>query len=212
MINNLFCSSIVSTLKNVNKLMKHALKEWNITTEALGKGLVIAVWRKGDEGESFEVKQNEFLLMPTFIHQSPQKIKKDYLHLFNLNHKPNNDNQVKIQYWAFLEEEIIIDHLEKLLYVSNELINTNEHLTSSWDLYPEHKGKILMLRVYELRNPVLVTYTEEYSNSKSWVDLKIDIPKAHSKPVLPYKDFNKKARLIKSLLGLTAKPKATVIP
>lgn len=194
--------------------MKNALKEWNITIDALGKGLIIALWRKGgiqdtpsikNSFESFEIKQNEFLLFPTHTHQSPEKIKKDFWHLFNNNNKPNKDNQIKIQYWASLEEEIEIDHSEKLLYISNELINTNEHLISSWDLYPEHKGKVLFLRVYSLSDPVLITYSEEYTGCKSWIELKIDIPKAHSKPILPYKAFNQKVKFIKSLLGITTK-------
>ncbi len=195
--------------------MKYALKEWNTTIEALGKGQVIAIWRKGGIDdvpnvrtpfESFKIEQNQFVLFPTFTHQNPEKIKNDFLFLFDKSTGPNKDNQIKIKYWAELEGAITIDTQEQLLCVSNQLVNSNEHLMSSWDLHPDHKGKILLLRVYSLNDPILITNSPEYLGCKSWIELKIDIPKVGSKPVLSFKEFNRKARVIRNLLESTLVP------
>ena len=189
--------------------MRYALKEWNITTEALGKGLITAVWRKGGIDdipnvrapfESFKTEQNQFTFFPTVTHQNIEKIKTDFLFLFDQNTKPNKDNQVKIKYWAQVEEEITIETLDQLLSISSELINSDEYLKTSWNLHPNHKGKLLLLRVHALANPILVTNSPEYAGCKSWVELKIDIPKVGSKAVLPFKEFNRKVRLIKAYL------------
>ena len=189
--------------------MKYALKEWNTTVEALGTGKVIAIWRKGgiddkptirEPYESFNVEQEHFVIFPTFIHQHIDKIKREYWYLLEQSKGPNKDNQIKVKYWAEVEEVIEIQTLEQLLCISNELINTNENLVSSWDLYPEYKGEVLLLRIYKLTNPILVPYSQDYSSNKSWVELKIDIPKIGSTPSLSFKEFNTKARFIKALV------------
>lgn len=189
--------------------MKYALKEWDTTIEALGKGLVVASWRKGGiddkpsvraKFESFNVPVNEFVLFPTFTHQSEDKVKKDFNFLFNPNSGTNRDNQIKIKYWANIEEVITVEKIDYLLNASSELVNSDEHLVSSWNLYPTHSGKILLLRLYALRNPILITNSQSHKGCKSWIELKIDVPKTGSKPVLPAKDFIRKARLIKELI------------
>lgn len=189
--------------------MKHALKEWNITIEALGKGQVVAIWRKGGIEDNpnvrtpftgFNVEQNQFVLFPTSTHQSMDKIKQEWWNLNEEKTPVNKDNQVKIKYWAEVVDTIEIDNIDQLLNISNELINTTEHLVSSLNLYPDHKGKILILRVHKLSDPILVPYSQDYAGCKSWIELKIDIPKIGSTPILSFKEFNAKARLIKSLI------------
>ncbi|MBI3591477.1 MAG: DUF1802 family protein [Candidatus Melainabacteria bacterium] len=189
--------------------MKYALKEWGTTIEALSKGMVTAIWKKGGVEdnpniktpfESFNIEQKQFVLFPTFTHQKPEKVRKDLWSLLDQNTKPNKDNQIKIKYWAEVEEEITVETQEQLLSISSELVNSNEHLISSWNLYPSHKGKLLLLRVYTLSNPVLIPNSPEYAGCKSWIELKVDIPRSGSKPVLPFKEFNRKGRLIKAFL------------
>jgi len=189
--------------------MKYALKEWNTTIEALSKGLIVAIWRKGGINdtpsiktpfESFNIEQNQFVFFPTFTHEDPNKIKRDLWLLFNQNAKPNKDNQIKIKYWAEIEEELVIEDQTQLLSISKELVNSEEYLKNSWNLYPSHKGKILLLRIYALNDPILITNSPEYAGCKSWIELKVDIPKAGSKPILSFKEFNRKSRLIKALL------------
>ena len=192
--------------------MKYALKEWNTTVESLGKGQVVAIWRKGgiddkpnvkEPYESFKIEQNQFILYPTFTHQSTNKVKDEFLYLFDLSSGPNKDNQVKIKYWAELVEVISVETIDELLSISSQLVNNDEHLVYSWNLYPNHKGKVLILRVYSLVDPILITNSHKYSGCKSWIELKIDIPKSGSKPILPFKEFSRKVRLIKALLEQT---------
>ena len=189
--------------------MKLALKEWNTTIEALGKGLITAVWRKGgiedtpsiwEKNTTFEVPDKKFILLPTFTHQNLDKIKKDFWPLFNQNHRLNKDSQVLIKYWAELEKEIEIETLDELLNISSQLINSNEHLIKTWETSPLHKGKILILKIFELANPVLITNSFENGGCKSWAQIKVEIPEAKSKRVLRLKELNKKVRFIQALL------------
>ena len=195
--------------------MKYALKEWNSIVEPLGQGQVVAIWRKGgiednpsvnQAFEDFNVEQNQFVLFPTRTHQSEEKVKKDYLSFLSDNPGPNRDNQIKIKYWAELGEVIEIKAVEQLIALSNNIVHSNEYLTSSWDLNPDHKGKILILRVHKLLNPILVPYSQDYTGCKSWIELKIDIPKIGSKPVLSYKEYSQKLRTIKTLISKITPP------
>ncbi len=195
--------------------MRYALKEWSTTIEALGKGQIIAIWRKGGIEDTpniktpftgFNIEQKQFVLFPTGTHQSLDKVKPEWWSLNDEKASPNKDNQIKVKYWAEVEEAIEIQAFEQLLSISSQLINTNEHLFSSWELYPDHKGKVLLLRVYKLNDPILVPYSQKYSGCKSWIELKIDIPKIGSSPTLSFKEYNSKARFIKALIQDPAIP------
>ena len=189
--------------------MKHALKEWNTTIEALGSSKLIAIWRKGGiedtpnirvPNEIFKTENKQFILYPTYTHQSIEKIKPEFTSVLNERNVINKDNQVKLKYWAEVEEEIIPESIDELLALSGELVNTDEHLVSSWNLSPSHKGKILLLRIYKLGDPILITHSPNYNGCKSWIEINIDIPKVGSKPVLSFKEFSKKSRQLKSLI------------
>lgn len=200
--------------------MKYALKEWNITSEALGQGQVIAIWRKGgiddipsiSEDASFSVEQKKFVLFPTHHHQILDRIKRSYWNLLDQEKaKTAKDNQAQIKYWAELVDEIEIKSIEQLLAISNYLVNENEDLATSFNNNPNHLGKVLILRVYSLGFPILIPNIDSYAGCKSWVELNIDIPKIRSKAVLSFKDFNQKAKKIKSLIKSLAPKDITVI-
>lgn len=180
--------------------MKFALKESNLTIEALSKGLITAIWKSNKEYQSFN-EQKQLILFPILINKELGNIREEFRFLSDTQTKPNKDNQVKIKYWAEIENEINIENLDQLLSLSKELIYTDEYLQSSWDL--DQKGKILILRIYKLSNPILITNSQEYASNKSCIELKVDIPRAGSNPVLPYKDFSQKVKLIKSLIKET---------
>ena len=200
--------------------MKYALKEWSTTIEALGKGQIVAVWRKGSVQnkpgvkkpfESFNIEQNKVVLFPTFTHQNFDDIKKEFWALHDQNTGPNKDNQITIKYWAEVEEEIEVETIDQLLNASSELVNSDEHLVSSWNLYPDHKGKILFLRIYLLSDPILITNSDGYIGSKSWIELNINVPKIGSKAILSFKDFSEKIRLVKALLEQAPAPQTVVV-
>src|SRR6185503_8443288 len=57
-----------------------ALKEWASVCEALSTGRQILLLRKGGISESiggFEVEHREFLLFPTYLHQSTDQLKRE---------------------------------------------------------------------------------------------------------------------------------------
>lgn len=175
--------------------MRFALKESTVNIEGLSKGLITTIWKNSVEQN---INQKQLILFPTLIHKELGNIRDEFYFLSDNQAKPNKDNQVKIKYWAEIEKEINIENLNQLLSISKELIYTNEYLQSSWDL--DQKGRILLLRVYKLSNPVLITNSQEYTNNKSYIELKVDIPKSGSAPILSYKEFSQRVKLIKNLL------------
>src|ERR687889_2309993 len=88
--------------------MMIALKEWAIVCKALEKGKQMLLLRKGgimEYRKGFEVKHNEFLLYPTFEHQSVESIKVEYKEKLKeileeqkkyYNNNNNNNNRKEI--------------------------------------------------------------------------------------------------------------------
>ena len=57
--------------------METAFKEWAVICRALAQGRQRVILRKGgivEPGGAFRLEHREFLLMPTFLHQSPESI------------------------------------------------------------------------------------------------------------------------------------------
>ncbi|MBI2996664.1 MAG: DUF1802 family protein [Candidatus Melainabacteria bacterium] len=188
--------------------MKFALKEWAVTTEALGQGQVVALWRK-EPFESFI--QKKLVLFPISSYQDQEIVKKEYLSLYEQSKGLNKDNQVQIKYWTVLEEIINIKTLDELLSISRELVNSEEYLKESWVSYPDHSRKLLLLRIYELEDPILILNSSDFAKSKPWIELKIDVPKSGSRPVLSFKEYSSKVRLIKALLEQAPKQEKVMV-
>src|SRR5262245_30107720 len=55
-----------------------ALKEWDTTRDALRRGRQVILLRKGgiaDRGGEFRLEHDQFLIFPTFVHQSYKMLK-----------------------------------------------------------------------------------------------------------------------------------------
>lgn len=188
--------------------MKYALKEGAITIEALAHGDIIAIWTKEDiKNLSTESNSelNKFVLLPLYNQDILENTKKEFWNYCNVNttnnSKLNKENQVLVKYWAEITEILEINELKKLINISSQLSNTDENLITSFNRNPSLSGKILILRTYSLSHQILVPLPKEQELNTSIVELKIDIPKIRSKPILSFKDFNQKLRLLKSQMN-----------
>ena len=204
----------------LRKEVKTALKEWDIITEALGNGEVVAIWRKGGIAdnpsvkipfEGFTLLDKRFILFPTHTHEESEKIKSHYWKYFPQSLPNKSSDQIQVKYWAKVDDEIPISNIEQLLKIAGELVYSDQHLVSSWNLNQSHKGKLLILRVYKFSDPILISNSPTYSGCKSWVELNINIPKIGSEPVLLLKDFNQKVKQLKTLIKSEQKREEVVV-
>jgi len=172
-----------------------ALKEWAIICKALEDGKQMLLLRKGgimEYRKGFEVKHNEFLLYPTFEHQSIESIKAEYKekikeiteeHNISYNNRKKidkNDNNFNtasnniIKLLAKVEDVIEISDKSTLSELRDYHIWSDEYVTMRMNYNPSKPMSVLLLRIYKLRKPLIVDINEKWAGCKSWIDIETD--------------------------------------
>lgn len=172
-----------------------ALKEWAIICKALEDGKQMLLLRKGgimEYRKGFEVKHNEFLLYPTFEHQSVESIKAEYKEKLNeileeqnkyYNNKKKIDKDNKnfnivsnniIKLLAKVEDVIEISDKLTLSELRDYHIWSDEYVTMRMNYNPSKPMSILLLRIYKIRKPLIVDINDKWAGCKSWIDIETD--------------------------------------
>lgn len=173
-----------------------ALKEWAIICKALEDGKQMLLLRKGgimEYRKGFEVKHNEFLLYPTFEHQSIESIKAEYKEklkeILEEQNKYYNDNRKKIdkdnKNFNTVSNNIIklLAKVEDVIEISDKLtlselrdyhIWSDEYVTMRMNYNPSKPMSVLLLRIYKIRNPLIVDIIDKWAGCKSWIDIETD--------------------------------------
>lgn len=174
-----------------------ALKEWAIICKALEDGKQMLLLRKGgimEYRKGFEVKHNEFLLYPTFEHQSIESIKAEYkekikeiseehnISYYNNNRKKidENDNNfniasnIIIKLLAKVEDVIEISDKFTISELRDYHIWSDEYVTMRMNYNPSKPMNVLLLRIYKIRKPLIVDINDKWAGCKSWIDIETD--------------------------------------
>jgi hypothetical protein len=179
-----------------------ALKEWAIVCKALEDGKQMLLLRKGgimEYRKGFEVKHNEFLLYPTFEHQSVESIKVEYKeklkeileeqNKYYNNNSNSNSNRKEIdkdnKNFNTSSNNIIklLAKVEDVIEISDKLILSelrdyhiwsDEYVTMRMNYNPSKPMSILLLRIYKLRKPLIVDIKDTWAGCKSWIDIETE--------------------------------------
>jgi hypothetical protein len=140
-----------------------ALKEWAIICKALEDGRQILLLRKGgimEYRKGFEVKHNEFLLYPTFEHQSIESIKAEYKEkLIEILEEQNK----------YKQKEIDLSNLRDYHIWSDEYVDMRMNYN------PSKPMSVLLLRIYKMKKPLIIDINDKWAGCKSWIDIEKDI-------------------------------------
>jgi hypothetical protein len=171
-----------------------ALKEWAIICKALEDGRQILLLRKGgimEYKKGFEVKHNEFLLYPTFEHQSIESIKAEYkeklieileeqnkykqkeIDKYNKNSDINNTNIIKL--FAKVEDVVEISDKITLSNLRDYHIWSDEYVDMRMSYNPSKPMSVLLLRIYKMKKPLIIDINDKWAGCKSWIDIEKDI-------------------------------------
>jgi hypothetical protein len=183
-----------------------ALKEWAVTVDALSRGQQILLLRKGgihEEGKDFRVIHRQFLLYPTYEHQREDLLKTAHQSALNqlLADSPRSDT-ITFTHWASVEEVIEISDQEKVDDLSPHYIWTNAYAQSRLHWKPMLPLSVMLLRVYQLGQPVSVPFLPEYGGCTSWVEIMPKVGLGSLLPVLTDQEFQRQVDEIKGCLGL----------
>ena len=151
-----------------------ALKEWAIICKALEDGRQTLLLRKGgilEYRKGFEVKHSEFLLYPTFEHQSMNSIKTEYKEKLN---GIVDQNKHIIKLLAKVEDVVEITDKTILSNLRDYHIWNDEYVMMRMNYNPNKPMSILLLRIYKMKDPLIIEVKDQWSGCKSWIDIEID--------------------------------------
>ena len=175
-----------------------ALKEWAVVCNALRDGEQIVLLRKGgihrddrEFADSFE-SNPEFLLFPTYEHQSADLIKPERHE--DLSRSMDEDDVpglTTLSCFAQVTDRIEIDDPEALGRISEFHIWTDAYVDKRLGWRPRQPLTVALVRVYPLLQPQALPLLDDYAGCKSWVDLGQDVPMGALEPSLTDADYER---------------------
>lgn len=165
-----------------------ALKEWAVLVDAMARGEIIAMIRKGgirEQRAGFSVRHDRFLLYPTFFHEKANEVAARFVSRLDASHARRPDEgTIRLEYVAHVLgvwEASSLDSLRALEDAHGLAWNAVE----SRFHYKNRPGvQVVAVRVSRLPSAVVVPETRRYLGCVSWVELDDGIDVSNATPVL----------------------------
>ncbi len=154
--------------------MTTAFKEWGVICRALAAGRQRLILRKGgiaEEGGRFAPAHAEFLLMPTFLHQSADSIvpeARDLLVDIDADRPP--PGVVVLRHRARLERATRIVTAADLDRFRGGHVWSDAVVAERFHRWRDELH-VLEVRVTPLERPLVLPWRESYGGCRSWVEL-----------------------------------------
>lgn len=159
--------------------MRAAFKEWAAVCRALAGGRQDVILRKGgiiEPGGDFRLESREFLLLPTFLHQSPDQLlpeARDLLDGIDADRPPAGS--VVFSHLASVRDAIRITDLADLDRFRSRHVWTDAVVAERFHRWKDELH-VLEVAVSPLPAPVTVPWHDDYGGCKSWITLHDDLP------------------------------------
>jgi hypothetical protein len=178
-----------------------ALKEWAVICSALASGEQIGLLRKGgiceEEGE-FRVQDKEFFLFPTYEHQKLELLRDDWKD--NLKNNSAAQDKLALSEYAVVDCVLKVQNEQQIISCKDEFIWNDDYMKIRFDFNPYDPLYLILLRVYQLEQPLHLPMKPEYGGCKSWVTLEANIALHDIREVLSEEEYQHKKRRILACL------------
>jgi hypothetical protein len=154
--------------------MQTAFKEWAVICRALVQGRQRVILRKGgivEPGGQFELAHREFLLMPTFLHQSAESLvleARDLLVDIDADRPP--EGTVVFRHRARVIDAVRIESLDAMARFRGEHVWADHVVEERFHRWRDELH-VLTVEVSALPEPLVVPWRESFGGCKSWVEL-----------------------------------------
>jgi hypothetical protein len=151
-----------------------AFKEWAAICRALARGRQDVILRKGgivEPAGGFRVEQPEFLLMPTFLHQSAEQLipeARDLLDDIDADRPP--EDSVVFTHAARVREALRIRSLTDLTAFRQRHVWSDAVVAERFHRWQDELH-VLVVDVQPLPEALTVPWHDSFGGCKSWVDL-----------------------------------------
>jgi hypothetical protein len=163
---------------HASALPRVAFKEWAAICRALACGRQDVILRKGGIAEpagGFRVAAEEFLLLPTFVHQSPESLvpeARDLLVDIDADRPPAGT--VVFRHRALVCNVTVVTALADLERWRPRHVWSDAAVGERFRRWQDEL-QVLFVAVEPLPEPLVLPWHDDYGGCKSWVDLH-DVP------------------------------------
>jgi len=181
-----------------------ALKEWASVLSAMGQGAQLLLIRKGgliEPGGGFALAAPTFVFYPTFEHQAVNYLRPEFRRYFeDAQRHRAPEGRVRIDFAGAAVSSVqsadpaLIQRLEPF-HVYNEAFVTQR---LKWQ--PDQPVTVVVVRVFRLPSPQVLTVAPRYAGCTSWVDLEAPLAVAGAVPVLDETAFQRRLHTLQPLL------------
>jgi hypothetical protein len=155
-------------------LNQSAFKEWAAICRALVQGRQRVILRKGgivEPGGQFELTHREFLLMPTFLHQSAESLvpeARDLLVDIDADRPP--EGTAVFRHRARVIDAVRIESAESLARFRGQHVWADHVVAERFHRW-RNELHVLTVEVTALPEPLVVPWRDSFGGCKSWVDV-----------------------------------------
>ena len=183
----------------VDRQIKYALKEWAIAVDALSKGEMLILLRKGGIRErEFQVKHSQVWLYPTYEHQKPELLKPEYAGRVTTVESGWHPNTVKIESCAKITDVLPVSSFKQVAALQPYHIWNERMIDDRLNWKPQKPLLVLLMQVYRFVEPQTITYHPSYGGCKSWIELERGISSESLVPVVKEVEYSDRTQAIKA--------------
>ncbi len=182
-----------------------ALKEWAVLVDAMGRGDIIAMVRKGgirEQRAGFSVRHERFLFYPTFFHEKLNELQERFRDGLGVSHarKPDAD-AIRIEFVADVAAIWPVAELDTLSAIGGEHGLEWAAVESRFHYKNKPGVQVVAVRVSRLLEPVVIPEVKRYQGCVSWVQLDTDVDVSNTTPVLDDTSFMMRLAALRNTLG-----------
>jgi hypothetical protein len=182
-------------------LIHTGFKEWSVICAALDRGEQIIVLRKGGIAEGkggFQAEHDEFLLVPTYVHQTLNGLKPGLS--IEVPAPPVEASSIRITSLARVANALEVKSLERLMQLRGEHLWSEDVVAERFHRWRRDTVWLLMLRVFRLRDPIVLASHPDYAGCKSWIEFSPPLEIEVVEPVINDDVFEERRQRVLSVL------------
>jgi hypothetical protein len=161
--------------------MRAAFKEWAAICRALATGRQDVILRKGgivEDGGEFRPEHASFLLLPTFLHQSPDSLIPEARDLLvGIDDDRPAEGTVVFRHAATIREAKRVLKFDDLAAYRQRHVWSDAVVAERFHRWKDELH-VLEVDVSPLPSPITLPWHESYGGCRSWVELQDDVSAA----------------------------------
>ena len=165
-----------------------ALKEWAVLVDAMSRGDIVAMVRKGgirEQRAGFSVRHERFLLYPTYFHEKRDELASRFVESLDaVDAARPPASVIRLEYVADVAGVWSVLDLPRLEAIEREHGLSWSAVTSRFHYRNKPGVQVVAVRVSRLRQAVVIPETRRYQGCVSWVELDDAVDVDGALPVL----------------------------